>query len=719
MDSGITSLYTRLRTLAFASGIAAIFVSAAVLVGWGANVPWLTSLSPRFVTMKPLVAVCFILSGFSFCLLISRSSTALASARLARVLALVVFLVGVATLVEYSADVNFHFENFLFASALQTIATSHPGRFSVFSGVAFALLGLALIFLDSEIYKGVRPAQYLSLSVVVIALLHLLGYLYDFQDLYHTFRGSPMALHTAVLFLLLGLGVFAARPDRGLAAFFSAPGIAGRMARRLFPSAALFTIAIAWVRLLFQRHGYYGTGFGLAIFSSANIIMFALLVFRASRSLHASIEQLEVASRDLASSTEAADRTNVRLASIIESSDDAIISKSLDGTITTWNAGAERIFGYSASEAVGQSMRMLMPPELLAEEIDILRRIATGHTVRHFESTRVRKGGARILVSVTISPLRDSSGAIVGASKIARDITESRRIQHSVTEHEARLAAIIGATMDAVITVNADQLITMFNPAAENMFGCKASAALGSSLELFIPQRFRPDHAEHIRNFGQTHTTRRKMGRLNSIFGLRCNGQEFPIEASISQTEVGGEKLFTVILRDVTDRRLADEEFRQQAALLDLAPVLVRDMENRIILWTRGAQQLYGFSKGEALGHTSHDLLQTEFPAPIGQITQAFHRDGSWEGELHHRTRSQQFGPSFERHSRNPNSLSALRPILMLSLDHLLQLWQRAASERALQKKHLDHRQSTHSSAFPKWNSGKEPKPVGSKRFVV
>jgi PAS domain S-box-containing protein len=616
-----------------------MFVSAAVLVGWGANIPWLTNLSPRFVTMKPLTAVCFLLSGCSLSLLVFRSSSAAIRARFARVLALVVVFVGVATVVEFCAGVDFPFENFLFAGALHATGIPDPGRLSLFSAMAFAFLGLALFFLDFESHQGARPAQYLSLSVVFIALLHLLGYLYDFQDLYRTFGGNSMAVHTAGLFLLLGFGVFAARPDCGLAATFNAPGIAGRMARRLLPSAALLTIAIAWVRLLFQRSGYYGTGFGLAIFASANIVMFAVLVFWACGSLNASIERLDAAGRDLALSTEAANRTNVRLASIIESSDDAIISKSLDGTITSWNAGAERIFGYSASEAVGQSMRMLMPPDRLTEEIDILHRIAAGQTVRHFESTRLRKGGAHILVSVSISPLRDSSGAIVGASKIARDITESRRIQHSVAEHEARLAAIIGAAMDAVITVNADQRITMFNPAAETMFGCKASVALGSSLEVFIPQRFRPDHAEHIRNFGQTHTTRRRMGRLNSIFGVRSNGQEFPIEASISQTEVGGEKLFTVILRDVTDRRLADEEFRQQAALLDLAPVLVRDLENHIILWTRGAQQLYGFSKEEALGRTSHELLQTEFPVSGTQITQAFHRDGSWEGQLRHRTR--------------------------------------------------------------------------------
>jgi PAS domain S-box-containing protein len=638
MDSGITSLHTRLRTLAFALGIVAIFVSAAVLVGWGAHIPWLTNLSPRFVTMKPLTALCFLLSGGSLSLLVFPLSTAVARARLAQVLALFVVFVGVATLVEFSLGVAFRFEDFLFAGALHATGIPDPGRLSIFSAVAFVFLGLALFFLDFETHHGARPAQYLSVGIIYISFLHLLGYLYDFQDLYRTFRGNSMALHTAGLFLLLGFGVFAARPDCGLAATFNAPGIAGRIARRLLPSAALLTIAIAWVRLLFQRHGYYGTGFGLAIFASANVAMFAFLVFWAARSLGTSIEQFDAASRDLARSNEAANRTNVRLASIIESSDDAIISKSLDGTITSWNPGAERIFGYSASEAVGQSMRMLLPPDSLTEEIDILRRIAAGQSVRHFEATRIRKDGAHILVSIAISPLRDSSGAVIGASKVARDITASRRIQHSVAEHEARLAAIIGAAMDAVITVNADQCITMFNPAAETMFGCKASTAIGSSIERFIPQRFRPDHAGHIRNFGQTNTTRRKMGRMSSIFGLRSNGEEFPIEASISQTEVDGEKLFTVILRDITDRKRADEEFRQQAALLDLAPVLVRDMDNRIILWARGAQQLYGFSKEEALGRFSHELLQTEFPAPLAQIAQAFHRDGSWEGELRHRT---------------------------------------------------------------------------------
>ena len=124
-----------------------------------------------------------------------------------------------------------------------------------------------------------------------------------------------------------------------------------------------------------------------------------------------------------------AQEMNTRLASIIQSSDDAIASKDLAGIITSWNPGAERIFGYKAEEALGRPMAMLIPPERAAEEPEILARIARGEVTDHFETVRIRKDGRRIDVSVTVSPLRDSRGAILGASKIARDITERKAAQ--------------------------------------------------------------------------------------------------------------------------------------------------------------------------------------------------------------------------------------------------------------------------------------------------
>src|SRR5205814_3000166 len=106
-----------------------------------------------------------------------------------------------------------------------------------------------------------------------------------------------------------------------------------------------------------------------------------------------------------------------------------------------------------------------------------------------------------------------------------------------------------------------------------------------------IPERFRAAHQGHIESFGQTHVTRRSMGTLGALYGLRADGEEFPIEASISQIESDGQKLYTVILRDISERKRADEALKEQARILDLAPVVIRDLSGRIIFWNAGAEQ--------------------------------------------------------------------------------------------------------------------------------
>jgi len=137
-------------------------------------------------------------------------------------------------------------------------------------------------------------------------------------------------------------------------------------------------------------------------------------------------------------------------------------------------------------------------------------------------------------------------------------------------------------------------------------------------MDQFIPSRYRAAHQHHIRKFGKAENRRAKDGAAGGNFGLRRNGDEFPVEASISHVEFGGKKMFTVILRDVTVEKKAEEELKQQASLLDLAPVMVRDLDSRIVLWSRGAEKIYGYTKEEALGRNSHELLQTEFPFLCG-----------------------------------------------------------------------------------------------------
>jgi len=160
---------------------------------------------------------------------------------------------------------------------------------------------------------------------------------------------------------------------------------------------------------------------------------------RAERALRDARDQLELRVRQRTAELEKAGETNAQLASIIESSDDAIAGKNLDGLITSWNPGAQRLFGYSAQEALGKPMAMLIPPERASEEPTILARIARGEATDHFETLRIGKDGRRIDVSVTISPIRDSQGRIIGASNIARDITDRKLAQVKMQAQLARL----------------------------------------------------------------------------------------------------------------------------------------------------------------------------------------------------------------------------------------------------------------------------------------
>ena len=157
------------------------------------------------------------------------------------------------------------------------------------------------------------------------------------------------------------------------------------------------------------------------------------------------------------SEREVAQRANNLLAAIVDSSDDAIVSKTLDGIITSWNKGAERIFGYTPDEAVGKHISLIIPADRQDEEIDILRRIRAGDRVDHFETIRQRKDGNLLDISVTISPMRDSTGRIIGASKVARDISHRRQSEIALRQSEERLRKL-AETLDAEVRARTEEL---------------------------------------------------------------------------------------------------------------------------------------------------------------------------------------------------------------------------------------------------------------------
>ncbi|MCW1991950.1 PAS domain S-box-containing protein [Bradyrhizobium japonicum] len=166
-----------------------------------------------------------------------------------------------------------------------------------------------------------------------------------------------------------------------------------------------------------------------------------------------------------------AERDARQLAAIVESSDDAIVSKNLDGIIQTWNEGAERLFGYRKEEVIGQSIMLLIPQDRESEEADILTRIRRGEPIHHYETVRRRKDGRMVDISLTISPIRDRNGRIVGASKIARDITGRKLAEERLRDNERRLQELLAAIPAAIYTTDAAGRITYFNQAAVELAG--------------------------------------------------------------------------------------------------------------------------------------------------------------------------------------------------------------------------------------------------------
>ena len=171
---------------------------------------------------------------------------------------------------------------------------------------------------------------------------------------------------------------------------------------------------------------------------------------------------------------------------------------------------------------------------------------------RHFQT------GEPVWMIYNVFYIRDAAGEPVGLATVSRDITDRKRVVEALRISEERLVAIIGSAMDAIITLDEDQRIVLFNAAAEKIFGCPASETLGRPIEVFIPQGHRQSHRQHIQAFGMTGTTARSMTTPGLLSGLRANGEEFPIEAAISQATLGGRKLYTVILRDITRRKQAE-----------------------------------------------------------------------------------------------------------------------------------------------------------------
>lgn len=295
----------------------------------------------------------------------------------------------------------------------------------------------------------------------------------------------------------------------------------------------------------------------------------------------------------------------------VQSSDDAIVMQSLDAVITGWNPAAERLYGYSADEAIGNSTSIIVPPDRREQGKDILRRIAQGEPIERFETARLRKDGTPVEISLSLSPIRGPSGEIVGVSGSARSLTEARRAERALQQQLEERRQIFETSQDLIMVMDARGYVAQISPSSEAILGYRPEQMIGRSGADFI----HPDHLAQSRE--EMRALRR--GERPKLGDTRCfhkNGHEVWLSWLGNWSEQA--QRFFFVGRDMTEARLAQESLRESERLArnivetSLDAFVQTDETGSILNWNSQAEQLFGWRRDEVLGKSTIDLVVAE-----------------------------------------------------------------------------------------------------------
>jgi PAS domain S-box-containing protein len=312
------------------------------------------------------------------------------------------------------------------------------------------------------------------------------------------------------------------------------------------------------------------------------------------------------------------------MAAIVEFSGEAIFGRTLEGVITSWNPAAERMYGYSSEEILGQSVGLLIAESHAEEAKAVVAKVSAGQPVEHLETFNVRKDGTVFPISLTVSPIRDPAGAVVGASVICRDVTQQRQALAAAQ----RMAAIVEFSGEAIFGRTLDGIITSWNPAAERMYGYSSEEIVGKPINLLIPED-RTGEIEAIlaKVSAGLPVEHRETSRV------RRDGTAFPVPLTVSPINGtdGAVVGASVITRDLTEQKRALAVAQHLAAIVESSDdaIISGSLDGIITSWNPAAERMYGYSSAEIIGKPADFLTPadrtTEIEAVLEQIKAGQH----------------------------------------------------------------------------------------------
>ena len=542
-DPGIAKSLARFATCCSALSIG---FGLFVLTGWTFHLQRFKTILSDQVAVKANTAVCFVLIGLALWLVRKEDAS---RSRVwtweSRRLALLSAVVGLLSFLEYWYGWDLGIDQLLFAAGPADLPGSvRPGLMSPIAALGFCLLGPAVVLVDLRSRWSHLLEQALANIVAVTSIFGILDFVLD-----PTRTHTHISPTTALVLFLFSFGVIFSRTERGLSALLASTDSGGALARRLLPATVAVPIVIAWLRWKGESLGLYSEWTGLSVMTVAAVILLAgITAWTAFATDRADAER------------QCAEESVRQLASIFTCSDDAIVGKTLDGIVTSWNPGAETTYGYSAQEMIGRSIAVTVPPDRLNEFRTLMQGVARGEQARQYETVRVRKDRRTIHVSLSISPVKDVTGKVVGASTIARDITERKRAEEELRKASRYTRNLLEASLDPLVTISKDGKIMDVNRATEMATGVSRERLIGSDFSGYFtdPEKARRGYErvfaeDNVRDYPLA--IRHASGSVMDVL----------YNATVFRSAEGAVEGVFAAARDVTERKQAEEQLRKMS----------------------------------------------------------------------------------------------------------------------------------------------------------
>ncbi len=666
--NAIVLRYLRLYTLTTA--IVAIVAGASVLMGWMLDVNLLKSILPGKATMKPNTALGFVWAGIALLFLAQLSGQTevinLARRRISLICASFLALVGAATLIEYFFHVDLLIDSLLFRNALAAEGDPLGGRMAAATALSFVFLGIALALRDAKAEFWRSLCEILSLATLLIGMVALIGYVYGVESLYNFQAFRSMAVHTALLFFFLSLGVLFARPKQGLLDVITSNHSGGLMARRLLPLAVVLPFLLGWIRLAGEQAGFYGTAFGLALFATSNITIFSVLIWLSARSLNRIDAGRLSATRQLRGSEVALRESVKEIGDIKFALDQSSIVAITDhaGRITSVNENFCRISKYSREELIGQDHRLINSGYHSREFISTLWKTIAAGKVWTGEIRNRAKDGTIYWMDTTIVPFLNDQGKPYQYVAIRSDITDRKLAEEKLEESEQGFRQMADAMPQIVWTSRPDGWLDYYNQRWFDYTGMTLEQTEGWGWEPVLhPDDLQPcidTWTESVRtgrpyeikyrfkrasdgayrwHLGRADAVRDDEGQIVKWFGT-CTDIDNQIKAEEAlelariQLETRVEDRTAELSRvnlglqeQIAERRRAEEALRELSTLnrtiLDSAnySIISTDVDGTIRTFNRAAERLLGYRSEEMIGKQTpaifHDSREVEEQACV------------------------------------------------------------------------------------------------------